>query len=1242
MSAARIFLAGLDDYQIELERKIRQTTEIPIRIGKLEAGMRGFNPEVILREISVEAANRQSKPDIHLREIRLGIDFLDLLLTRDWRSSSRVTLVGAKVSIIRNTDGGFLIKGLHASDEQPFWLLQGGKYEILDSEISWQDLKRHGDTVSFDHFDLVLKNHYDDHRHEIHMASNLPQQYGDSLRISALVTGNLFEGKDIGGQLYFEGTDLQASALIKGDLPFGLNLQSGAGDIRLWSLWRNSSPYQIDGYIQAQQISISKDQAAPLRMDTFRANFSWSDNDGRWRLAGYDVDIFTHKQHWPDGAFYLQQDAQGNLSAIVKQLDLPAAMFLAPLIVPLQHAYADWLKLNPSGHLSDVSLFVSNDLLNYAARGRFEGLSVESFGSIPQIHNLSGEISATDSYGQIIFDTHNAFANVGELFRNPIDITRLQGSVNWWQSDDAWQFVSRNLAADSADFKTSSDLNLLIPKTDASPILNMRTTFGGFNDISQAFKYLPAKIMNDGAVAWLDDAFIAGQVRQGEMVIMGALDQFPFAEGQGRFETVFTIQNGELQFNEDWPHLYDLYADVQFLGEDLQVAILHGRSEKVEIEQALVTIPELADSEYVYVWGQVRSNIMNSLAFLQKSPLRPKIDPIAQLINAKGDTDVDLELKIPYELNDPINVAVDAHLNGAELILKPVSLKVENIKGTLNFTEDRVASSPIDARTLGYPVRGKLTSDDNATYLNIDGVSNIQRLEKQFSFLNNDAADGEFSYHALLTLPYSSDQASSLLITSALLGVTVKSQTGLAKSALNETPFRLDFQLDNQPLMPLQLQYGKQLQAFLLVDKQREALYSGNIVIGTGPTAARYADVGLKIQISQPSFNLTESMGAFASDNQAKLPPLKEISIETDQLIWHEHELGALTCHMRHLKQAWQGHVDSAIAKGQFQIPDDLGGDREIRLDMDYLNLSALDKLNLESADEHVTDFPLIAVNSRSLTWRSVDLGHLRLQTDRLPNGIHFRTVQIENNDGRIDINGDWLKSPAGTNTRIKGSLKMQDFGRLLSRLGFSDDIKETSADINFRGGWTGAPHQFSMDRLNGKLNISLKDGSISSIEPGFGRLLGLIAMEQWVKRLSLDFSDIYREGLAFDEIHGNFKIKNGLAFTDDLTIDAVAATFNIAGFANLVDKTVDQRVAVIPKSSDAVPIAGTIVGGIAGIITEVVTGNYKEGYFLGSQYQLTGNWSDVKVTPLHEEDGLLNKTWRGLTDFDWLDSITE
>jgi len=76
----------------------------------------------------------------------------------------------------------------------------------------------------------------------------------------------------------------------------------------------------------------------------------------------------------------------------------------------------------------------------------------------------------------------------------------------------------------------------------------------------------------------------------------------------------------------------------------------------------------------------------------------------------------------------------------------------------------------------------------------------------------------------------------------------------------------------------------------------------------------------------------------------------------------------------------------------------------------------------------------------------------------------------------------------------------------------------------------------------------------------------------------------------------------------------------------------------VIPKSSGALPIAGTIVGGIAAIITDAVTDDYKEGYFFGSEYKVSGRWGDVEVTPVLDRGGLLNKTWHGLTDFGWLE----
>jgi hypothetical protein len=32
------------------------------------------------------------------------------------------------------------------------------------------------------------------------------------------------------------------------------------------------------------------------------------------------------------------------------------------------------------------------------------------------------------------------------------------------------------------------------------------------------------------------------------------------------------------------------------------------------------------------------------------------------------------------------------------------------------------------------------------------------------------------------------------------------------------------------------------------------------------------------------------------------------------------------------------------------------------------------------------------------------------------------------------------------------------------------------------------------------------------------------------------------------------------------------------------------------------------------------------------------GEWRNAEIIPLHENDGLLQKTWNGITDFPWLE----
>ncbi|BBL56790.1 YhdP family protein [Methylomonas koyamae] len=1241
LSAVRLFLVDIADHRQRLESEIRRISGVPLHIGRLSAKMRGFSPELILRDITIDAAEAGSKPAISLQQVRIGVHLLEWLFTQDAMASGWVTLVGAKLDIIRDADGSLRIKGLHSSDEQPLWLLEGGQYEILQSQVTWLDLKRQRPPVTITNFDLRIENDRAEQNHEIHLISRLPDTLGDSLRISALLHGNIFQANALNGRIYVEGDNLQGPAWLIEDLPAGLHLYSGSGDIRLWSDWRDSAPYRIAGYVQGQQIKIGKQNGKALELDTFEGNLAWSETGGRQRWGVYDMNAVSNRQRWRGGEFYLQRDAQGNLGGRIEILNLQALDHLTAPFLADAAGFERWLKLNPRGELRDTAFYGDSTLQHYALHGEFAELGITGGDGVPQLQGLRGSISAGDQRGRLDFATERAGFDAPELFRDKLEIARLSGSLDWVQTGSDWQISSDGLQLDSADFQTNTRLQLSLPNDGSSPVLDMHTRFGNFADIGKVPRYLPAKIMGKDAVAWLDDAFIGGHIDHGEMLLQGKLADFPFSNGAGRFEVVFAIDDGEIQFNALWPHLRAVHADVQFLGADLQVAIDGGHSEEVDIGQAVVTIPDLADSDYVYVWGQVHSKLPQSLQYLQKTPLHVKTDPLAKVLAPEGDTRVDLDLKIAYYETLPTTVKVDAHLDKARLVLKPVDLLVDNIGGVLHFTEDRVSSSPLEARALGYPIRGQLQSDQSATQLLISGVTDVDRLQKQFAFLKNQAAKGGFNYQAALTLPYAADQPDVLQITSNLQGVSLDAPERLGKTAGEERALNLRFVLDDSEFVPLHIGYGRDLQAALQIDGKRNGLRSAHIVYGEG-SAEIFDRPGLKLEIRQPQFKLSEALAAFGTgDAPARLPPLQELVLDSGELIWQGHQFGAVACSMQHSGQAWQGTIDSAMASGRFAIPDQRGGAERIRLQMEHLNLTAMEGLNFGEAEEAaVGDLPLIDIDSKQLLWRNVDLGNLKLRTERLINGIHFKHVQLASVAGTIDFSADWLKLGSASSTQLTGKLNMKGFGLFLSQLGFTDDFRGTDAEIGFNGSWRGGPQQFSLADVNGQLRLKLSDGRISSIEPGFGRLLGLIAMEQWAKRLSLDFSDVYRQGLAFDTITGTVKISNGLAYSDDLVIDAVSAKLSVAGSADLVRKTLDQRVAVVPKSSGAVPIAGTIVGGIAAIITQAVTDDYKEGYFFGSQYKLSGPWGNVEVTPLHDQDGLVKKAWRSLTGFEWLDSL--
>ena len=1260
LTAVRILLMGIDNYKSDLSAHVTELLGAPVTIGRLRANMRGFSPEVVLTDIKILSTRSQAgagneKPPIQLKEIRLGINLLDALVNRDRLASSWVTLVGAKLTVKRKQDGSIGIVGLKASDDQPFWLLQGSRYEVLQSEISWLDELSQKKLAVVGDVDFVIMNN--DQRHRVNIRVKLSKKYGNELRVSMDLTGNIFKPSSIDGTFFTEGKNLNLAELIMGDLPLAMDIRSGAGDARLWGELHSSQLVSLVGEAQLQQLQLTKPENYSFSVKQLKTLFFWKQKGSQWRLDVPQFMLETTDKKWPTVVFSVfgdgtQDDLLQKLGLFIESVDLQEASSLLQFFAPLpKEAGVLLAKAQLKGSLEHFSFFADLNEKHFAVDGQFTKINIAPSAGMPGIENLTGQLKGSDQQGSLDLATHDARLTSLGIFRDAIRITGLKGSIAWQQTPDDWIVSSPIIELDSPDLKTKTRFSLTIPKMEGQKtFLDMQTAFA-VDDVSKATRYLPVSTMKKSVVGWLDRALVSGRVPKGNLLFYGNLSDFPFKGGQGIFEALFDVDRFTLAYSSDWPHVTELGGEVLFLQGGLQVDFHQGQSESLKINQARVAIPALGESEHVLVQGELETDIRQGLGFMQQTPLNAPVNKFLDAVEPEGNTQVTLDLKLPLADGAKAIVNGAAELSNAMLRVKALDLVVKRINGALKFNEQGVYSDTIKAVALDNPIQFNIKSSDLQTAVNVTGHAGVSDLRKQFKLPPWKVAEGATDYQLTLSLPYG-DTSPELLVQSKLAGVALDLPGTLAKTREQQRTLSMTFRLGDEALLPISLTYDNQLKAAIQFNIKHLLIESGNVLVGTG-NVAQPQKAGIWLEINRDRLALQDWMGVVSSLAHGKevqtlgaVDSLKEIKVHSAHGVWKKVDLGFIDLALKPEGNYWVGDSNSFIAKGKVKVPVDLNGSESISLTMDTLDFTPLKQLKSQGValnPEQIPDvMPLIAITSQKTLWQSVDLGQLKVETERIPHGIAFKRIELAGSDQKLALSGDWKVSANKSETHIQGSLNMPRVGELLSKLDISKDLTETNAVVDFTGMWNGAPHQFSLADLEGQIDVNLSGGRILGIEPGFGRVLGMLAIAQWIKRFQLDFSDVFDEGLTFIDITGHFNVLNGKATTNDLVVDAIPAKISLAGNSDLINKTVDYVVSVVPKSADALPIAGTIMGKVTDLIGQVLTGKDQGGFFFGSQYLVKGGWGSVQIIPLHEHEGLLQKTWNGITGFSWLPQSKE
>ena len=163
-----------------------------------------------------------------------------------------------------------------------------------------------------------------------------------------------------------------------------------------------------------------------------------------------------------------------------------------------------------------------------------------------------------------------------------------------------------------------------------------------------------------------------------------------------------------------------------------------------------------------------------------------------------------------------------------------------------------------------------------------------------------------------------------------------------------------------------------------------------------------------------------------------------------------------------------------------------------------------------------------------------------------------------------------------------------------------------------------------AISRLSGRLEISATNGNLTSVEPGAARVFGLMSLAHLPRRLALDFGDLTGEGLSFDTLRGTFRLTDGDAYTDNLTLRGSAAEIGIAGHTNLRNRTYDQTAVVTGQLGASLGVAGALAGGPAVGAALLLFFTDIQGAAQGRDsryYRITGSWDDPQVRRMDAQE---------------------
>ena len=1238
-AGGRLLLPRLPVQEDWVAQRVERLLKYPVDIGRVQLAWQGFGPVVRLQ------GARLLDPDSH--QSLLAFDELDIsidpwpALLRGVLRPARLSARGLSLQLVRLADGRIRVRGMehHPPARNPLLsLLVMPAVDLGDVHLAWHDRTGASPDFAFTFVRLRVRNRGGAHHFDLegHPAGRSAQW----LRLVARLQGPTPNPAGWSGRLF---ADLRGLTLEPGwfaALGSGWTLE-GRVTGSCWLRLRQGTLQRLTATARLDQAVLRGADGRPwLRARRLGGDLRLDPLARGWRLRLDQMELATTSGTALDQALVAEFRPQADGLRIglgLRGVALAPLPGLVPAAAPAP--LAGWRRqlqdMAPQGLLTgDLWLArVPDGVRLLAYQGEVRQLRLAPVGRWPGGEVARVQLEGDARFGRVRVPGAALSLRLPHLFRGPLTLDRSQLSLRWWRLGKGLRVQVPAFDLANPDLHLRGHLVLAVPGTGASPYLDLYALFD-HGRVEATPRYLPARVMPAKVVRWLDRALVHGRIDNGAMIFHGRLADFPFHGHQGRMEIRANLSDVILDYKAGWDRIEGLDAELVFIDDRMRILGADGKILGLDLVQADIRIADLARA-LLEVRGQVEGALPDMARFVEESPLAASQGRILHRLAFAGDARLDLGLRIPLSHLLKPGVAVDGrlHLVDDRVILLRRGLTLEKLSGEVDFDRHGVSARRLEARLWSTPVLISMRHLEAGglarTRVELTGrLPLVARLRRSGRLWHNLSGRARWRVRLDVPAPDAESLGEVLVLTSDLRGIRVDAPPPLGKSAARAVPFRLRTELKPQGFGPLRIRYGPH--AMVLALRHGAAgwrLERGELRFGGGPV--RLPDgPGLHVtgRIEQVAFAdwqdfIRRSLPSKPAGKTAVPGRGLGLPGRVDLDIGQAHLLGQTfsDLHLEALqyRSAWKVKARCADLEGQMQWPLAGSGDPLV-MDLDEVHLSLPRAGNTTSAAGHSPrDWPPVRLHARHAVLGQLDLGQVDLVTRHLASGVEIQRLRVKADWLQLDANGRWEQLRRKQYSRFHVHARGPSLGRILERLGYTANLEQGPLETRLDANWRGAPWDFSLAGVEGSIEFHIGKGRLVDVDPGAGRVFGLLSLQALPRRLSLDFSDLFKKGFAFDSIDGRFSLIDANAYTEDLVIQGPAADIHIAGRVGLARRDYDELVTVAPHVRSSLPLAGAIAGGpavgAALFLADKLLPRQMEALtrFTHYRYQVTGSWDD-------------------------------